>query len=122
MINFCTLFDSNYLTRGLALYDSLVRTCPSFHLYVIAFNDDCYHYLKNSGIAHITPISLQEFEDEELLKVKPTRSAAEYCWTCTPSVILFCIQKFDIPSCTYADSDMIFYKDPQVLLDEMKSD
>ena len=121
MINFCTLFDSNYLTRGLALHDSLAKACPSFHLYVIAFNDDCYHYLKNSGIAHITPISLKEFEDEDLLKVKPTRSAAEYCWTCTPSVILFCIQKFSLPSCTYVDSDMIFYKDPQVLLDEMKS-
>lgn len=120
MINFCTLFDSNYLTRGLALYESLEKTCPSFHLYVIAFNDDCYQYLKNSHPKYITPISLKEFEDEELLKVKPTRSAAEYCWTCTPSVILFCLQKFSLSSCTYVDADIIFYQNPQILLDEMR--
>ncbi|MBC7829376.1 MAG: glycosyl transferase [Chitinophagaceae bacterium] len=119
MTNFCSLFDSNYLTRGLALYESLEKSCPSFHLFVIAFNDDCYHYLKNSGIRHITPISLKEFEDEELLQIKQTRSAAEYCWTCTPSVILFCLKKFNLPSCTYVDADMIFYDDPRLLLDEM---
>ena len=120
MFNFCTLFDSNYLTRGLALYESLNRVCLSFHLYIIAFNNDCYTYLKNSEIKNITAISLEDFEDEELLRVKPTRSAAEYCWTCTPSLILFCLQKFNLPSCTYVDADMIFYQNPQILLAEMK--
>lgn len=122
MTNFCTLFDSNYLTRGLALHESLVKTCPSFHLYVIAFNDECYQFLKNAGIESITPISLKEFEDPELLRVKPTRSAAEYCWTCTPSVILYCLHQFKLPSCTYVDADMIFYQNPEILLDEMQSD
>ena len=122
MINFCTLYDSNYLTRGLALYESLVKTCPTFQLFVVAFNDDCFHFLKNSGLEHLTPISLKEFEDEKLLVVKPTRSAAEYCWTCTPSVILFSIRKFNLPSCTYVDADMIFYQNPQQLLDELGTD
>ena len=119
MINFCTLFDSNYLTRGLALYESLEKNCTSFHLFVVAFNDDCYNYLKSSGLKNITPISLNEFEDEKLLEIKPTRSIAEYCWTCTPSVILYCLAKFNLSSCTYVDADMIFYKDPAILLDEM---
>ncbi|PWT96530.1 MAG: glycosyl transferase [Bacteroidetes bacterium] len=119
MINFCTLFDSNYLTRGLALYRSLERVSPAFHLYVVTFDDQSFEYLSSLRLESLTPISLKEFEDQELLKVKPTRSVAEYCWTCTPSIILYCIQKYHLPSCTYVDADMIFYNDPQLLLDEM---
>lgn len=119
MINFCTLFDSNYLTRGLALYESLQKVCPSFHLYVIAFDNKCFQFLKESNLSNLTPISLNEFEDEELLKIKPTRSGAEYCWTCTPSVVLYCIRQFNLPFCIYVDADMVFYQNPQVILDEL---
>jgi hypothetical protein len=121
MINFCTLFDSNYLTRGLALYKSLEKVCSSFHLYVIAFDNESYVYLKEKNLPHLTSISLKDFEDEELLKIKTTRSAVEYCWTCTPSIILFCINKYALPSCTYIDADMIFYHDPIILIEEMGS-
>ena len=119
MINFCTLFDSNYLTRGIALYESLKATCSEFHLYVVAFNDSCYQYLHKAPLEGLTPIMLKEFEDAELLRIKPTRSSAEYCWTCTPSIILYCLKNFDLPSCTYIDADMIFYHDPHLLFDEM---
>ena len=44
---------------------------------------------------------------------------AEYCWTCTPFTILYCLEKYNLPDCTYVDADMIFYNDPQVLIDEM---
>jgi len=119
MINFCTLFDSNYLARGIVLYKSLIQTKTPFHLYVFAFDDKCYETLLKQNYPHLTVISLREFEDEELLKVKPTRSAAEYCWTCTPSTILYCINKYNLPSCTYLDADMYFYSDPTDLIDEM---
>jgi hypothetical protein len=121
MTNFCTLFDSNYLSRGLALYESLLEVSSSFHLYIVAFDDNCFQYLKAKNSKYITAISLKDFEDSELLAVKPTRSAAEYCWTCTPSVILFCLQKFNLDACTYLDADMLFYKDPMILLDEIGS-
>ena len=119
MLNFCTLFNANYLARGLALYYSLEETCPAFHLYVFAFDDESYTYLKNAPLPHLTPISLHDFENPVLLGVKPTRSMAEYCWTCTPFTILYCIDTFQLPSCTYLDADMIFYSNPQVLIEEM---
>ncbi len=118
-LNFCTLFDSNYLARGLALHRSLLAVCPSFHLYVFAFDDQCYRYLQQNPLPHLTPISLVQFENPDLLNVKGSRSVAEYCWTCTPFTILFCLQTYDLPSCTYLDADMIFYHDPAVLLEEM---
>jgi hypothetical protein len=118
-LNFCTLFNSAYLSRGIVLYESLVKHCPDFHLYVFAFDNKTFEYLSKANYKHITPISLKDFEDQDLLKVKPTRSAAEYCWTCTPSTILYCLTKFKLENCTYVDADMCFYSDPNVLVKEM---
>ncbi len=118
-LNFVTLFNSAYLSRGIVLYESLLEHCPDFQLYVVAFDDKTYEYLKSCNYQKLTPISLKEFEDPKLLNVKPTRSPAEYCWTSTPSTILYCIKKFQLDNCTYIDADMRFYSNPQVLIDEM---
>jgi hypothetical protein len=120
MLHFCTLFDSNYLARGLVTYGSLLTTTEgSAHLYVFAFDDLCLTTLKAMNLPNLTVISLAEFEDEDLLRIKPTRSQGEYCWTCTSSTIHYCIRKFNLPHCTYIDADMVFYQNPKVLLDEM---
>lgn len=122
MYNYCTLFDSNYLTRGLAMYESLKKHSNSFHLYIFAFDDRSYNLLNKLDLELTTIISLKEFEDDDLLKVKPTRTAAEYCWTCTPSVIKYCIEKYNLESCTYLDADLYFYADPSILIEEMEKE
>ena len=119
MLNFCTLFDSVYLSRGLAMYDSLTTHCADFHLYVFAFDDRCYDILQSLNLAHMTVISLKDFEDDELLKIKPTRSRGEYCWTCTSSTILFILNNYPVDHCTYIDSDLYFFSSPHTLMDEM---
>lgn len=121
-LQYCTLFNSAYLARGLAMYRSLEKVCSDFHLYVFAFDDTTLSYFKTFPEKNLTVISLAEFEDESLLEIKPSRTAGEYCWTCTSSTILYCIEKFDIEHCTYIDADMIFYSDPKVLHDELKED
>lgn len=121
MLNFCTLFDSNYLVKGLCMYESLKQTCSDFHLFIFAFDDKAYSILKNLKLASVSVISLAEFEDEELLNVKDSRSKGEYCWTSTSSTILFCIQQYHLSHCTYIDADLFFYDDPKVLVDEMGS-
>ena len=101
------------------MYESLNRHCKDFHLYVFAFNDECFSVLKSLYLANMTVISLPEFEDEELLKVKPTRSRGEYCWTCSSSTILYVLDNYDVDHCTYIDADLYFFASPQILLDEM---
>ena len=101
------------------MYESLLKNCNDFHLYVIAFDDKCYEYLSSQKLEHFTVISLKEFENKELLRIKPSRSAAEYCWTCSASSIYYCITHFGIDNCTYVDADMLFYSDPKLLVDEM---
>lgn len=119
MYNFCTLFDSFYLTRGLTLYRSLEKCCKDFHLYIFAFDDKSFDILTKLKLEKATIIPLRDFEDEKLLAVKPGRTKAEYCWTCTSSTILFVIERYKVSSCTYLDADLFFYRDPKVLFDEM---
>ena len=119
MLNFCTLFDSNYAAKGLAMYHSLMKVCPAFHLYVFAFDDLIDSTLRKMNLPNMTVVSLSEFEDEELLAVKPTRTKVEYCWTTTPSTIFYCINNFHLDHCTYLDADLYFFSNPKVLIDEM---
>ncbi|MCX6155651.1 MAG: glycosyl transferase [Candidatus Kapabacteria bacterium] len=121
-LSFCTLFDSNYLSRGLALYNSLMEHCENFHLYIFPFDEKCLEVLTELNLPNTTLIPLSEFEDGELLKVKQGRNRAEYAWTCTSSSILFTIEKFNLQSCTYLDADLFFFDSPQILIDELGSD
>jgi len=101
------------------MYHSLKEHCESFHLYIFAFDDKSLFILKSLALENVTVISLKEFEDEELLAVKPTRSRVEYCWTCTPSIVLYVLNTYNVDHCTYLDSDLYFFSSPLVLLAEM---
>ncbi len=118
-MNFCTLFDSGYLQRGLALFESLCSTCEEFHLYVMAFDEKAYDILMKLSLPSLTVGNVKDFETKELLEVKPTRTRAEYCWTCGPSVIYYFIAKYDLDACTYLDADLMFYRSPKILFDEI---
>lgn len=117
---YATLFDSAYLSRGLALYESLKDHSSSFHLYIFAFDTMTYDILRSLILDNVTVISLKEFESPELIEVKKDRSKAEYCWTCTPSVIYYVLKRFNVNECTYLDSDLFFYSDPSPLISEME--
>jgi len=120
-MNFCTLFDSYYLPKGLILYDSLCNVCDNFHLYVYAFDDDCYQKLIELNLPKMTVISLKEFETKELLNIKPTRNRTEYCWTCGPSTIYHTIQYFNLEHCVYIDADLMFFNSPKIAFDEIEN-
>lgn len=119
---YCTLFDVNYLSRGLSMYNSLKEQSDSFHLYILLMDDKSYEILSMLNLEDVTIISLFEFEDEELLRIKKSRTSQEYCWTCTPSVIKYCIEKYKLDLCIYIDADLQFYSNPDVLINEMGTD
>ena len=96
-MNFCTLFDINYLSRGLLLYESLVQSLANnFKFYVIAFDKETYQILLQLNLNQLIPVKLDDFENKELLSVKKSRTPAEYCWTSTPWALKYSIEKFDL--------------------------
>lgn len=117
---FCTLFTKEYLSRGIVMIESLQAVMRQAVIYVFAFDDETYYAInKYFRSRNIFVISLKEFEDAKLIEVKPKRTKGEYCWTCTPSTILYCFKKFNIPDCTYIDADLYFYNSPKILFDRM---
>jgi hypothetical protein len=77
-------------------------------------------YFKERNIPNIKIISLNEIESFyiELQKIKQERTRGEYCWTLTPYCIQFAIKKYNLDACTYIDSDILFYNDPTLLIEE----
>lgn len=121
--NFCTLFDKNYLFKGLALYYSLVDYCGNFKLWILCMDEITYDTLRKLNLSKVNLIRLDEFEDPDLLAVKPTRTAGEYCWTITPSLPLFLLKKHqDLKEITYLDADLAFFSIPKPLFDEFGDD
>src|SRR5262249_18723498 len=116
---FCTLFDSAYLSRGLAMYESLLAHCTDFTLWILPFDQHSREYLAAARLPNVRLVDLDEFEDDELRTAKTNRSRIEYYWTCTPSLIRYCLRRFDLELCTYLDADIYFFADPGALLDQM---
>lgn len=117
--HFCTLFDRNYLFKGLALYRSLAEECRNFHLYILCMDDIAHEVLDNLRLDNVSLIRLAEFEDDELKRIKDDRSVAEYCWTCTPSLLLHALRRNpDIDLITYLDADLYFFCDPEAIFEE----
>jgi hypothetical protein len=120
MYNFVTLFDKNYLSRGLALCNSLVKHCDDFSLYILAMDNETEVFLNKENLNNKLVIPLSQIESfyPELIELKKVRSAAEYCWTLTPYSIQYTINKYNLDSCTYLDSDIYFFNNPKILFDE----
>ena len=117
---FCTLFNSNYLDKGLVLCDSLNHCSDNFKLYIFAFDDLTYDILSKLNIANVIPVKEEQFLDEQLREVKKKRTRTEYCWTCTPAIIQHVLEYYNEPNCTYIDADMCFYKSPEILWREIE--
>jgi hypothetical protein len=122
---FCTLFDSNYLFKAIALYDSLERHCPSFHLTAFCFDARAKRLLDQLALPHLSTVGLAELEarDPQLPAVRDTRSALEYCCTATPALPLYMLEtRPALGEITYLDADLFFYDDPEPLFRELGDD
>ena len=112
---FCTLFDSRYIDRGLALYRSLERTCDNFLLWVLCLDDLAYTTLKNLDLDCIKLVKLSALEkyDPLLLKVKTGRTMVEYYFTCKSCFSLFVLDICqEANQIIYLDADLYFFASP----------
>jgi hypothetical protein len=120
--HFCTYFDKNYLSRGLALYDSLRAHQPSFRLYVGCFDEETRAELTRRALPGVVAIAQSELEahDPELAATRAGRTRVEYFFTSTPSWLRFVFDRFgEVELLTYVDADIRFFSTSEPLFAEM---
>jgi hypothetical protein len=119
--NFCTYFDVNYLTRGIALYRSL-KAFHDVRFWVLCLDAGSCSYLKQLDFPDVEIIPLAELEasDLELVAAKANRSTIEYYFTCTAALPLFIMAHHpEVDLITYLDADLFFFSSAQPLIDEI---
>jgi hypothetical protein len=120
-IVYCTYFDKGFLLKGLALHSSLIRNNPDAKLWILAFDKYTENILNKLKLKGVTVVGLSDFEDKELLAVKPSRHPVEYYWTCTPSWVLYLFRKNkEVDKVVYLDGDMLFFANPDQGIEEIK--
>src|SRR6185437_9122184 len=120
---YCTYFDHNYLTRGLALYRSLQRHAPGSRLWVLCLSESCYQALRALKLANQIPRRLDDFEtaNPAVEATRASRSMIEYYFTCSPAWMLSVLNSEPGAEwVTYLDSDLFFFASPEPIYDEMR--
>ena len=111
MHHLCTLFDSNYLPRGLALFNSLEDHTRDFTLWVLCLDKETEYSLKkiNSRKVKCIPLNALEKSELNLLEAKNNRGVFEYYFTCKAYLMIHLLKTYEIEYLTYVDADIYFY-------------
>lgn len=122
MHHFCTYFDRNYLTRGLALHESLLRNCGRFQLWILALDAESESLVRRLELPSVRLVSLAELEAAVpgLTAAKANRNRLEFCFTCTPALPGHVLASDpSVDRITYLDADLWFFADPSAIFDEI---
>jgi len=110
---FCTYFDSNYLIRGLALYESLSKNCESLVYYVLALDQQVKSFFEQRRFHNIVLLDIKDLENfEPKLKIlKSERSEIDFIFTLTPILIKYVAQLHtkSMNYVHYVDADTYFF-------------
>lgn len=119
---YCTYFDAGYLSRGLALIDSLRAHGDHGTVWVMALDDIVPGLLAELAIPGVEVITVAALEETVpgLAALRDERSRMEYYFTCTPLLVRYVMdQSPPGSSVAYLDADLWFFSDPLRVFDAM---
>lgn len=120
---YCTYFDHNYLSRGLALYHSLQRHAAGSRLWVLCLSEACHRVLSALDLPGLVPCRLADFEaaDAEVAATRASRNAVEYYFTLSPAWMLHVLDReLEAEWVTYLDGDLYFYSTPEPIYQALR--
>lgn len=120
---YCTYFDSGYLSRGLALIESLREHGDDAQVWVLALDASAKRYLDDAALPGVTALTIADIEaaEPELPPLKAQRSRMEYYFTATPLLMRWVMNKQKDPASVvvYLDADLYFFDRPALVLDAL---
>ena len=125
MLNFTTFFDFNYLSKGIVLYNSLLKQLKvPFKLYLLCLDKNSLDFFihNKKDFEFIELISIKDFESENpsLLDAKQNRSLVEYYFTLSPVLPLYLLKKYNLDHICSMDADLYFYSSPQSIFEKLQ--
>lgn len=121
---YCTLFDSRYVVRGLAMLASLEPYRePDDEVFVLAMDSQAKRIIERESRGRWQLLVVGDMKDQELAAVAERRPYREFCWTCTPALAAWLVRNSaEGEIVVYLDADLWFFRDPRILLRELEDD
>ncbi len=121
---FCTYFDQNYLTRGLALHRSLLEHAGKFELVVLCMDAATDVDLAARALPYVRLLPVAELTAQypALAAAQRDRTKLEFYFTCTSWLMRHLLPKLPAGKLlTYLDADLYFFSSLQPIYDEIGS-
>lgn len=118
---FCTLFNKDYLYKGLTLYYSLLSSCKDFVIWILCMDMLTYSVLSSLQLDKVKLIPIEKFKTDQLRAIEQQRSIAEFCWTCTSLLLQYVMSRSpEMSQVAYLDSDIYFFDCPEPIYNELR--
>ncbi|MFC2152106.1 glycosyltransferase [Bacteroidota bacterium] len=118
----CTYFDYNFLSRGLALYNSIKRFHEDFVFFVLAFDEKTFEYLSKLKYDNLIPISVTDYNNYFNTNPDKYDDRKQYYFSATPNICIYLFKQFpDIDSLLYLDADVYIFSSLNPLYDEVEN-
>ena len=119
MKEICTVSDFNYLSKGLALYESLIEYSDNFILNYLCIDDKSFKFLKPFETTNLKVWSVNDLlkNDKNLSQLK-NNNYRYFCWSLASYFSNFLIKKNN-KSVTYIDSDILLHDNIDLILNEI---
>ena len=117
---YTTAFDKAYLTRGIAMIESLFNQDQEAVVSVLCLDIETEIAVtslsENFNIKILLP---HDLGDALILKIRGDREYREFCWTLGALLCNYYVQSGE-PEIVYLDADIYFFGNPKVLLEEAR--
>ena len=117
---YATLFDRNYLLRGLTMIESLHSVAPDSQVTVLALDWETANLLSDHQSAlNLTILGLGDLDEPELWSARQTRCYRDFCWTLSSVLCHRLLQ--DHEEVIYLDADLLFLSSPNDLINQCRA-
>jgi len=117
---YVTLFDKRYLSRGIAMVESLLSFEKDAVISVLCLDLETEIAIQTlSKTSNVSPVALREIGDELVSQIRGDRAYREFCWALSS---IFCTQMLNKQNSEviYIDADVCFFGSPKSLLEECR--
>lgn len=120
---YCSLCDKNYLKNFCLMFESLtINSSDKFSFFHLCLDDETFNYLETK----YTNLKLYKISDlnnfyKFLHEYKQSTPYNEFCWSLASLFCKFVLNTEIIDHIMYIDSDIYFYKDPEIIFTEQSN-